>query len=112
MGKKLNDKLTELTTDRRRAIEAGADKLYDKYMTLQSLRKAHDLTQVTLAESLGISQASLAKMEKRSDLLLSTLRNYVEAMGGRLDLTVEFPGKPPVVLDKLGHSDDSRDRVS
>ncbi|MDE0214802.1 MAG: XRE family transcriptional regulator [Deltaproteobacteria bacterium] len=71
-------------------------------MTLQDLRKAKALTQSQLAECLGIRQSTVAQMEKRSDLLISTLRGYIEAMGGRLDLVVAFPDRVPVHLGGLG----------
>lgn len=64
--------------------------------------QAKAFTQVQLAETLGIRQATVAQMEKRGDLPLSTLRSYVEAMGGRLDLVVEFPDRAPVSLAGLG----------
>jgi transcriptional regulator with XRE-family HTH domain len=70
-------------------------------MTLQDLRKARELTQQRMAELLGIKQANVSRIEKRSDLLLSTLGSYVAAMGGRLRLVAEFPDRPPVVLSKL-----------
>ena len=79
-------------------------------LTLQDLRKRKALTQTQLAETLGIRQATVAQMEKRSDLLISTLRNYVEAMGGRLDLVVAFPDRVPVHLDGLG-GPDGRDEM-
>ncbi|MBL4559296.1 MAG: helix-turn-helix transcriptional regulator [Rhodobacteraceae bacterium] len=60
------------------------------------------MTQVQLAETLGIQQATVAKYERQSDLLLSTLTSYVRAMGGNLKLMVEFPGKAPVALEGLG----------
>ena len=84
------------------ADEAEADRLHTEYLTLQELRKAKELTQVQLAETLGIQQATVAKYERQSDLLLSTLRSYVAAMGGDLKLMVEFPGKAPVALEGLG----------
>ncbi|RAH96070.1 transcriptional regulator [Acuticoccus sediminis] len=74
-------------------------------MALNELRKARELTQHQLAEGPGVRQATVAQMEKRSDLMLSTLRSYVEAMGGKLDLTVEFPGKPVVHLAQLSDLD-------
>ena len=101
----LTEKLAQLPKGRRAAIEAEADRLHAEYLTLKELRKARDLTQHQLAETLGIRQATVAQMEKRSDLMLSTLRSYVEAMGGRLSLTVEFPGKPPVQLSQLGEAE-------
>ena len=67
-------------------------------MTLRDLRKARELTQARIAEQLGITQNGVSRLEKRSDLLLSTLRKSVEAMGGRLSLVAEFPDRAPVVL--------------
>lgn len=101
----LTDKLAQLAPERRAAIEAEGDRLHAEYLTLKDLRKARELTQHQLAESLGVRQATVAQMEKRSDLMLSTLRSYVRAMGGELDLTVTFPGKPAVHLAQLGDLD-------
>ncbi len=108
MTKTLKDKMAELPAARRAAIEDRAAQLHAEYLTLQELRKAKDLTQVQLAKTLNIKQATIAKMEKRSDLLISTLRGYVEAMGGRLNLLVEFPGQKPVSLDGLGDTENLR----
>ena len=104
----LNDKMALLSSERRAKIEAEADRLQDEYLTLQGLRKAKSLTQSQLAKTLGYQQATIAQMEKRSDLMLSTLRRYIEAMGGRLDLIVEFPNHAPVHLQGLG--EDSADQ--
>ena len=54
--------------------------------SLQALRQARSRPQKTVAKRLKVSQASVAKLEQRSDVLISTLRHYVEALGGRLDL--------------------------
>ena len=97
----LEGKLAALPKARQQKIHIEADRLAVEYMTLQDLRKAHSLTQTRLAEALGKSQVTIAQMERRGDLLLSTLRSYVEAMGGRLDLVAEFPGRAPVVLKGL-----------
>jgi hypothetical protein len=70
-------------------------------MTLRDLRRALDRTQVHLARELGVKQETVSRLEKRSDMLLSTLRGYVEAMGGELDLLVRFPDRPPVRLKTL-----------
>lgn len=110
MGRTLKDKLATLEPARRANIEAEADRLHTEYLTLQQLRKAKDLTQVQLAETLGIQQATVAKYERQSDLLLSTLSSYVQAMGGSLKLMVEFPGKEPVALDGLGDTEEPRRR--
>ena len=106
MAKTLKEKMAELSPDRRARIEAETERLHQEYLTLQELRKAKALTQVQLAETLGIRQATVAQMEKRSDLMLSTLRSYVEAMGGRLNLIVEFPDHTPVMLTGLGDAEE------
>lgn len=110
MGRTLREKMSTLDVSRRARIEAEAERLHGEYLTLQELRKAKAMTQVQLAEVLGVQQATVAKYERQSDLLLSTLASYVEAMGGKLNLTVEFPGKPPVALDGLGRMDEARIR--
>ena len=106
MARTLQDKLTTLDPARRAGIEAEAARLHTEYLTLQELRKAKALTQVQLAETLGIQQATVAKYERQSDLLLSTLTSYVRAMGGSLKLMVEFPGKAPVALEGLGDTEE------
>ena len=111
MGRTLKDKMKQLSPARRKRIETEAERLHAEYMTLRELRKAKDRTQVQLAESLGIQQATVAQLEKRTDLLISTLRSYVEAMGGRLNLMVEFPGKPPVSLEGLGDTEEPAPRI-
>jgi transcriptional regulator with XRE-family HTH domain len=110
MATTLKDKIAQLPPDQQAEIAAEAERLRTEYLTLRDLRKARALTQVQLAETLGQKQVSIAKLEKRTDLLLSTLRRYVEAMGGKLDLVVEFPDRPPVHLEGLGESDDPPSR--
>lgn len=106
MGTSLNEKLDDLPEARRKRVLAEADRLHAEYLTLQELRKAKKLTQAQLAEVLNIRQATIAQMEKRSDLMLSTLRSYVEAMGGKLRLMVEFPDRPPVSLEGFSDTDE------
>jgi len=91
----------ELNPARRKKVAARAAQLIAEEMTLQELRRARKLTQVRMAIALGISQDGISKLEKRSDLLLSTLRKTVEAMGGRLSLVAEFPDRDPVVLSGI-----------
>lgn len=98
--------LRQLSAEERAAIEKRSAELLVEYRTLQDLRRARQLTQERLAELLGIGQDSVSRLEQRSDLLLSTLRSYVAAMGGRLRLVAEFPDRPPVDLSSLS-SDDS-----
>lgn len=55
-----------------------------------------------MAKALGISQDGVSRLEKRSDLLLSTMKKSVEAMGGTLSLVAEFPDRKPVILSGIG----------
>ena len=66
--------------------------------TLQKLRRAQGMTQAAMAEALGIGQDGVSRLEQRSDMRLSTLRGYVEALGGKLSIVAEFPSQGPVVL--------------
>ena len=99
--------MKSLSAARRKKIEARAAELVAEEMTLQELRQARKLTQVRLAKTLGITQDGVSRLEKRSDLLLSTLRKSVEAMGGHLSLVAEFPDREPVVLQVLARIADA-----
>ena len=98
----LREKLASLPADRQEKIEARAQQLIAEEMSLQSLRRARQLTQEKVADILNIRQANVSRIEKRTDLLLSTLRDYVQSMGGDLRLVVEFPDSSPIVLSGLG----------
>ena len=98
MSRTLNEMIAGLPSDQQREVEAQAARLIEEETTLRELRKAHALTQQRMAEALHISQDGVSRIEKRSDFLLSTLRSYIEAMGGKLRLVAEFPGRDPVTL--------------
>lgn len=70
--------------------------------TLKELRKRSGQTQEELAAELGVGQDTISRLEKRSDMLLSTLRHYVESIGGHLALVATFPDQPPVIIDHHG----------
>lgn len=91
----------QLSPARRRKIAARAATLIAEERSLQELRQAHKLTQKRMAQVLGIGQDSVSRLEQRSDLLISTLRGYIEALGGRLSLVAEFPNQEPVVLSGI-----------
>ncbi len=101
MARTLNDMIAGLPVDQQREVEAQAAQLIEEEMTLRDLRKAHALTQERMAEALHISQDGVSRIEQRSDFLLSTLRSYIEAMGGKLRLVAEFPDRKPVTLSDL-----------
>lgn len=77
------------------------DDIAERAATLKMLRKVNDLTQVDIAHATGMSQAEISRIEKRSDILLSTLRKIIEATGGELQLVVRCPdqGALSLVID-------------
>jgi DNA-binding XRE family transcriptional regulator len=87
-----------LSPVRRRKIAARAAALIAEEKSLQELRQAHKLTQKGLATVLGVGQDSVSRLEQRKDLRISTLRSYVQALGGRLVIVAEFPGRAPLIL--------------
>ena len=105
--KTLDQILKKLPAERRAKIAARAEALIAEEIALQHLRKARRLTQERMAQLLGIGQDSVSRLEGRSDLLLSTLKSYVEAMGGSLKLVVEFPDSV-AVLSSLGEAGDGK----
>ncbi len=98
MARKLDEVMAALPKERQQRVEARAMEL----ATLKDLRQASQQTQEQLAAVLGVRQDTISRLEKRSDMLLSTLRHYVESMGGKLELVAQFPNRPPVVIEHLG----------
>ena len=95
----------ELSPARRTKIDARASQLIAEEMTIQELRRARKLTQLRMAKELGIGQDGISKLEKRADLMISTLRKTIEAMGGKLSLIAEFPDREPVLLAGIAGDD-------
>lgn len=90
MAKPFNELRRKMSPESR----ARADRLYRKQlqeMLLSEVRKAQGLTQREVAEALGIEQASVSKIERQTDLYISTLRRFIEACGGTLRIEVDFP---------------------
>ena len=105
MGLNVEEVIAELEPAERRKVEDLAAEFIAEEMTLRELRKARKLTQASVARELGISQDAISRLEQRSDLLLSTLRRTVEAMGGSLSLVARFPDRPPVELAGIAEHD-------
>ena len=101
MSVSVRAKIAKLGAAQRKKIERRAEELIAEEMSLRDLRKARRLTQARVAKRLGITQDSVSRLEKRSDLLLSTLRKTVKAMGGDVRILAEFPDRTPVVLSVL-----------
>jgi hypothetical protein len=96
MGKSYEQLLSGLSPQRRKRVEARAAQLIAEEQSLRDLRQAQRLTQQHMAKRLGVRQHSISRLEQRSDMLLSTLRDYVGKMGGELILTAHFPDRDPV----------------
>jgi hypothetical protein len=94
--------LLSLPEERRRRIEQRTAELIAEELHLRELRRLRKLTQARLSKKLKIGQEGVSRMEKRADMYISTLRGYVEGVGGKLSLVVEFPDQAPVVLAGLG----------
>lgn len=88
--------------ERQKKINARAAKLIEDEVALRDLREAKGMTQEQVASSLGGRQVHVSRLEKRADMKLSTLREYVGAIGGTLELVVAFPKGQRVKLAKLG----------
>lgn len=89
MGRDLAELMEALPAGRRKRVEKLAAELRQQH-TLAELRNAHAMTQDTLGKKLKIGQVGVSKLEKRGDVLLSTLDQYVAALGGKLRLIVEM----------------------
>jgi DNA-binding XRE family transcriptional regulator len=93
--------LAEESEESRARIRQLADEMRAE-MNLREVRRLRKLTQARLSKKLKIGQEGISRIEKRTDLYLSTLRSYVEGVGGKLSLIAEFPDRPPVFLTGLG----------
>ena len=93
-----NEVMANLDPKRRARIDAKAKEIIEEEMTLRDLRSVQHLTQARLAELLGVEQDSISRMERRADMLLSTMTSYIEAMGGKLSLIAEFPNRRPYTV--------------
>jgi len=108
MSKTLEEMLEKLTPEELEEVEQEYQKVKAEYMALQDLRKAMNFTQQQMASELETEQGNVSKLEKRTDLMLSTLRRYIEAMGGNLKLIAEFPERPPVEVIGFGNEFEPR----
>jgi len=105
MAKKFQNLRNKMSQERRDRIDAMTKDLLAE-MPMHELRRARQLSQEQLADVLEIKQGSVSKLERRTDLYISTLRRYVEAMGGELTLQASFP-EGVVTITQLGQIDES-----
>lgn len=101
MARTLKQVLDELPPKRRKEHERRFKELVNEVESLRELRRLSAQSQAKIARTLKISQPAVSKIEKQTDLYLSTLRNYVEAIGGELDVVVRLPNRKPVKVKSL-----------
>jgi transcriptional regulator with XRE-family HTH domain len=103
--------MENLPPEQRTRVEKRAAELIAEEMTLQDLRKAREFTQIRMGELLNMRQENVSRLERRADLLVSTLQSYIAAMGGELSLVVEFKDRPPVKISGLISTIEGRNYV-
>ena len=100
-GTKLEDFIASLPQEEQDAIEEEYLTLKAEHMALQEIRKSVGMTQEEMANCLDTKQHSVSALENRSDIHLSTLRRYIEALGGTMHIMIALPDKPLVELSGL-----------
>jgi hypothetical protein len=98
MAVTLEEFMKDFTPEERALVASRTAALIEEELTLRDLRRARHLTQERMAALLGVEQENVSRLERRADLLLSTLSSYVAAMGGKLRLIAEFPNRRPVAI--------------
>jgi transcriptional regulator with XRE-family HTH domain len=101
MARILDEFLAGLPKAQQEEIQRQGAALIAEERSLRELRKMRRLSQAELAKRLNLNQGAISKIESRADLLLSTLRSFVEAAGGTLELVARFPDAPPVKIARL-----------
>jgi DNA-binding XRE family transcriptional regulator len=102
MGRNLNQIIAELPPERQKRIDARYQELKQEVEGLRELRQIAGKAQADIATALNIKQPSVSKIENQTDMYLSTLRSYVEAIGGKLELVVKLPERPAMHIHHLG----------
>jgi len=97
----LKDVLDALPPKRRAELDRRFKELVNEVESLKELRRISAKSQAKIAKTLKISQPAVSKIEKQTDMYLSTLRSYVEAMGGELDVIIRLPNRTPVRVRSL-----------
>jgi transcriptional regulator with XRE-family HTH domain len=108
----LKESIKKLPPDRQAKIAARAQQLINEELSLRELRKARELSQEEMSERLKMRQGDISKLERRTDLYLSTVRKFVQALGGTLELVVTFPDSGPVRIAQIGADEDRHSRTT
>lgn len=90
MARKFSELRARMSPEAQARAAARAEAMFVE-MQLQALRKARNVTQVEVAKAMSVEQAAISKLERRDDMYVSTLRQYVKALGGELRLVASFP---------------------
>lgn len=93
--------IQSLPKKRQKKIAAQSLEYIQEYSSLQELRKQLNITQNTLAEKQGVRQVNISNLEKRTDMHLSTLRKYVEALGCELEINIRLPNNSLVCVKNI-----------
>ncbi len=101
MSTRVSDYLAQLPRDEQEEIAASTAALIQEEATLRKVRDARNRSQEEIAQRLGVQQAAVSKLERRTDMYISTLRNLIQAMGGDLEIIARFPDQPPVRITQF-----------
>jgi DNA-binding XRE family transcriptional regulator len=101
MAIKARDYIAKLPEREQQAIRAEAKRLVLEELTLSAIREARRQSQAELAEKLGVQQPAVSKIERQTDLYISTLSNYITAVGGELEIVARFPDRVPVRITQF-----------
>lgn len=101
MTKTFEQFLQTLPQEEQAAIAQETERLIAEEMTLRELRQARQRSQAVVGEILQINQAAVSKIERRTDMYVSTLRSFIQAMGGDLEIIAHFPDRPPVRINQF-----------
>lgn len=101
MTETLESVLASLPAKQQEAIAQQTKQLIAEEMTLRELRKARARSQEVMGQTLNVNQTAVSKIERRADMYVSTLRSFIEAMGGELEIIARFPDHPPVKITQF-----------
>ena len=110
MAIRFDDDMARLPKKRQQAIKKRTEEVIAEEATLRRLREARERSQVEMAEKLHIKQSAVSKLERRTDMYLSTLRRYIESMGGKLEIIARFPDHAVRITQFEALDPDSRPR--
>ena len=113
MARNLDAFIASLPQEEQQTIQVEAAHLIEEEMTLQELRKVLVRSQEEIGKVLKVNQAQVSKIERRTDMYVSTLRSFIEAMGGQLEIIAHIPDHEPVRInqfEELGEAKSAKQR--